>query len=148
MRLPEWRFQRTGLACRGPNFRSARPIRHYDISSESSGRADRRGKRQARLERPAWSDWAILDARTRFLAQCAPCPSFRHLELVRRPPQGRYSGSRRRGCPGKEIVITREGGDLRPRRGGPNLREKQKGGATRGLPRRSPILVLLSPKHA
>ncbi|XXG47393.1 hypothetical protein AAC387_Pa02g2057 [Persea americana] len=34
-----------GLACRGPNFRSAPPIRHYDISSESSGRADRRGKR-------------------------------------------------------------------------------------------------------
>ena len=29
-----------------------------------------------------------------------------------------------------------------------NEKEKEKGGATRGRPRRSPILLLLSPKHA
>ena len=74
-----------------------------------------------------------------------------------RDPEGRKSGTdsgRRRGSEAGEAYLElkdRRGADVAfvRERGGTPFGKPAKGrGATRGLPRRSPILVLLSPKHA
>ena len=121
-------------ASNGHNFRSWRTHEARKMSTESSFRARRRGNQ-------GWPGWCRIRApESNFGAQSGPFGPY-------------PTGARRTGPP--ETANSEPSGGAKPRCGsekrlenGLHKKRSEKRGATRGLPKRSPILVLLSPKHA